>query len=55
MLAEKSSVSSIDPTYRKQLEYLYARRTSVDSLIESLQKYNRFHIERGPNQKRKSA
>ena len=55
MLAEKPSVPSTDPAHRKQLEYLYARRSSVDALIESLQKYNRFHAERGPDPKRKSA
>jgi hypothetical protein len=28
--------------YRKELEYLYARRSAVDALIESLQDYDRF-------------
>ncbi len=29
-------------TFRKELEYLYARRTAVDTLIHSLEEYNRF-------------
>jgi hypothetical protein len=29
-------------TYRKELEYLYARRSAVDALIQSLQDYDRF-------------
>jgi hypothetical protein len=29
-------------TYRKELEYLYARRSAVDALIQSLQNYDRF-------------
>ena len=28
--------------YRKELEYLYARRSAIDSLIESLEDYDRF-------------
>jgi hypothetical protein len=54
MLAQKPSVSTIDVTHRKQLEYLYERRTSVDALIESLQKYDRFHSET-PDKKRRPA
>jgi hypothetical protein len=30
------------PAYRKELEYLYARRLAIDTLIESLQEYDRF-------------
>lgn len=44
-----------DINYRKQLEYLYARRTSIDALIESLQDYDRFRAQRTPEQNRKSA
>jgi hypothetical protein len=29
-------------SYRKELEYLYARRSAVDALIQSLQDYDRF-------------
>ena len=28
--------------YRQELEYLYARRSAIDSLIESLEEYDRF-------------
>jgi len=28
--------------YRKELEYLYARRLAIDTLIESLEEYDRF-------------
>jgi hypothetical protein len=28
--------------YRKQLEYLYARKSALDALIESLQRYGQF-------------
>jgi hypothetical protein len=30
------------PEYRKELEYLYARRCAIDALIESLEDYDRF-------------
>jgi len=30
------------PASRQELEYLYARRCAIDSLIESLEKYARF-------------
>jgi hypothetical protein len=32
------------PAYRKELEYLYARRSAIDSLIESLEEYERFKV-----------
>lgn len=35
-------VSAPVPAYRKELEYLYARRSAIDSLIESLEDYDRF-------------
>lgn len=34
------------PTYREELEYLYARRSAIDSLIESLEDYSRFRAVR---------
>ena len=39
---EEFPASAPVPAYRKELEYLYARRSVVDSLIESLEDYNRF-------------
>jgi hypothetical protein len=41
MLAKKVLPASSIRTYRKELEYLYARRSSVDALIESLEQYDR--------------
>ncbi len=35
------------PEYRKELEYLYARRSAIDSLIESLEEYDRFRMSGG--------
>jgi hypothetical protein len=35
------------PEYRKELEYLYARRSAIDSLIESLEEYDRFRMTGG--------
>ena len=34
------SVSAL--AYRRELQYLYARRSAIDSLIESLEEYDRF-------------
>jgi hypothetical protein len=31
-----------DPDYERQLEYLYARRSAIDALIESLEEYERY-------------
>jgi hypothetical protein len=30
------------PTYQKELELLYARRSAIEALIESLEDYERF-------------
>ena len=35
-------VSASVLAYRQELEYLYARRSAIDSLIESLEEYDRF-------------
>ena len=37
--AETSRTVSVD---RKELEYLYARRSAIDNLIHSLEEYARF-------------
>ena len=43
MFAKKELPASTPvPAYRKELEYLYARRSAIDSLIESLEDYSRF-------------
>ena len=41
--------------YRMELEYLYARRSAVDSLIESLEDYDRFRETRTDESKRQTA
>lgn len=56
MIAENPPIpNKSDIYYRQQLEYLYARRSTIDALIESLQEYDRFRAQRGPEQNRKSA
>ena len=32
------------PAYRKELEYLYARRLAIDTLIDSLKEYDRYRV-----------
>jgi hypothetical protein len=39
---KKIPMSAYVLAYRQELEYLYARRSAVDSLIESLKEYHRF-------------
>ena len=39
---ECKAVPGTAPASRKELEYLYARRSAIDSLIESLEVYARF-------------
>jgi len=56
MFARKPSLpNKIGIDYRKQLEHLYSRRTTINALIESLQQYDRFRATRSPEQNRKSA
>jgi hypothetical protein len=42
-------------TFRKHLEYLYARRSAIDALIESLQSYEQFRPKQAEPRRRKSA
>jgi hypothetical protein len=43
MLAKKETpVSASTGAYRQELDYLYARRSTIDRLIESLEEYDRF-------------
>jgi hypothetical protein len=43
MFAKKElPTSSAVPAYRIELDYLYARRSAIDTLIESLEEYDRF-------------
>jgi hypothetical protein len=56
MFAKKElSASTLVPAYRKELEYLYARRFAVDTLIESLKKYDRFRETRPNESERQTA
>ena len=41
--------------YRKELEYLYARRLAIDTLIESLQDYDRYRVVRTDERKLQTA
>jgi hypothetical protein len=56
MFAQKPQVpDTSDINYKKQLEYLYAQRSMIDALIESLKEYDRFRAQRLPDQNRQSA
>ena len=56
MLSKKSPlIGNYDPSFRKQLEYLYARRSVIDTLIESLEQYDRDSPKTAQMLKRKSA
>ena len=47
MFAKKQiPASSPVPAYRKELDYLYARRLAIDALIESLKEYDRYRVTR---------
>ena len=41
--------------YQKELQYLYERRMAIDTLIESLQTYERYRAKSIAGEKRKSA
>jgi hypothetical protein len=40
---------------RKNLEHLYARRSAIDALIQSLEVYDRYRAKRATEVKRKTA
>jgi hypothetical protein len=44
MLSAKNNAVTIDTVrdYQRELEYLYARKSAIDTLIESLEEYERF-------------
>ena len=42
LVKKKTPVSASTSAYRQELDYLYARRSAIDSLIESLEEYDRF-------------
>ncbi len=49
LFAKKEPTYSPVPAYRMELDYLYARRSAIDTLIESLEEYDRFRAA-GTNQ-----
>ena len=57
MLSQKKVPISLIPSrsLKKELDYLYARRSAIDTLIESLQDYTRFKNGMMRAEKRKSA
>lgn len=56
MFAKKVTSTSVpDRAYRKELDYLYARKSAVDALIQSLEDYGRFHPKSPSDPKLKTA
>ena len=56
LLAKKEPDTSVPGrTYQKKLEFLYARRTAIDALIESLEQYDRFREKGVLDRKQRSA
>ena len=57
MLSSKSQLETDKSAkdYERQLEYLYARRSAIDSLIESLEQYDRYRETRSAPAVRRSA
>jgi hypothetical protein len=57
MLLGKKTLVMIVParSSRKNLEHLYARRSALDALIQSLEEYDRFRERRLSLDKRKTA
>jgi hypothetical protein len=52
---KKTPVSASARVYGQELDYLYARRSAIDSLIESLEEYDRFRETRTEDSKRQRA
>jgi hypothetical protein len=46
MFAKKAPPTSPARAHRKELQYLYARRSAIDALIQTLQDYDRFRAKR---------
>jgi hypothetical protein len=53
----KKPIARVESTYtfRKHLEYLYARRSAIDLLIESLRAYEQSHVKVSISRRRRSA
>jgi hypothetical protein len=56
LVKDASPTTSIDDTnYRKKLEYLYARRSTLDTLIRTLEQYGRYQAKSPEPSERKTA
>ena len=57
MPSAKKPIARVETTYafRKHLEYLYARRSAIDLLIESLRAYEQSHVKGGSLRRRRTA
>ncbi len=56
MLVKKPSPTFTPrPQNQKELQFLYARRTALDTLIQSLERYDRFRARSEEFRKRKTA
>jgi hypothetical protein len=57
MLSAKKNPVTIDTVrdYRREIEYLYARKSAIDMLIESLEEYERSCAAKPESGQRKSA
>ncbi|HEV3201665.1 MAG TPA: hypothetical protein VGZ73_27385 [Bryobacteraceae bacterium] len=56
LLAKKTPVMIVPARIsRKNLEHLYARRSAIDALIQSLEEYDRFRERRSGEDTRKTA
>ena len=54
MLVKKTS-PSFTPKPQKELQFLYARRSAIDTLIQSLERYDRFRVRSQEIRKQKTA
>jgi hypothetical protein len=57
MPSAKKNAVMIDTVrdYQRELEYLYARKSAIDMLIESLEEYRRFRAAKPADRQRRSA
>ena len=54
MIVKKAS-PALTPRPQKELQFLYARRTAIDTLIQSLERYDRFRARSEEIRKQKTA
>ncbi len=55
-LAKKAALTLVLPrNIKKELEILYARRSAVDAVIESLEDYHRLRVRQAETSKRRTA